>query len=147
MKHILNCASQPKCVLDLVDDIVDTCQVCRTWSKPLPASVATTSVSTKFNQQVEADLMFYKKHIIFHMLCRCTRWHAGAVIPDMTEETLTNAIQTCWVGLHGPMKELIIDGESGIVVSETTNTYLRRQVIELRPRAKRPACAVRGTTR
>ena len=34
------------------------------------------------------------------------------------------------------MKELSIDGESGIVVSETTNTYLRRQGIELRPRAK-----------
>ena len=34
------------------------------------------------------------------------------------------------------MKEFIVDGESGIVVSELTNTYLRRQGIELRPRAK-----------
>ena len=34
------------------------------------------------------------------------------------------------------MKELILDGESGIVVSEVTNTYLRRHGIELRGRAK-----------
>ena len=104
--------------------------------KPGPDNVCSVDIPDTFNKQVECDLLFVNKHIIFHMLCRCTRWHAGAVIPHKTEETQTLAIQTCWVGLHGPMNELIVDGESGIVVSETTNTYLRRQGIELRPRAK-----------
>ena len=106
------------------------------WAKPGPDNQCSVDIPDTFNKQVECDLLFVHNHIIFHMLCRCTRWHAGAVIPDKTEETLTNAIQTCWVGLHGPMKELISDGGSGIVVSETTNTYMRRQGIELRPRAK-----------
>ena len=77
MKRLLSQAGQPKEIQDLVDDICDTCEVCRTWSKPLPASIASVEVSAIFNKQVEADLMFYKTFIIFHLICRCTRWHAS----------------------------------------------------------------------
>ena len=106
------------------------------WAKPGSANVCSINLPDKFNEQVECDLLFIHKHVIFHLLDRCTRWHAGTLVPDQEEATLTNAIQMCWVGLHGPMKELILDGESGIVVSELTNTYLRRHGIQLRPRAK-----------
>ena len=38
--------------------------------------------------------------------------------------------------LHGPPKELITDGESGIVLSESTRAYLQRMGIKLHPRGK-----------
>ena len=112
MKRILSQAGIGKEITDLADDIVDTCKVCRMWSKPLPASQATLSVSTKFNDQVEADLMFYKKHIVLHMIDRCTRWHGGKVVTGKTMEELIPAIDEVWVAIHGPMKEFIIDGET-----------------------------------
>ena len=114
MKKILEHAQQPKEVINLVDDILDTCQVCRTWSKPLPASIATATISTVFNEQVECDLLFYKKHIILHMMCRCIRWHAAKVIPNREMPTLVQAIDDCWVGIHGAMKQFIMDGETAI---------------------------------
>merc|ERR1712078_109051 len=82
MKRLLSQAGQSQRVIDLVDGVVDTCKVCRTWSKPLPEPVASIHVATTFNQQVEADLMFYRKNIIMHMIDRCTRWHAGGAVPD-----------------------------------------------------------------
>ena len=92
MKHVLSCACQPKEVLSLVDEIVDTCQVCRTWAKPLPKSIATASVATTFNDQVEADLLFFRKHIVFHMIDRCIRWHATQEVKGRDMETLIEAI-------------------------------------------------------
>ena len=79
-----------------------------------------------FNQQVECDLLFVDKHVNFHMLDRCTRWHAATVIPNKEDETLIKAIDTMWTTIHGPPQELITDGESGIVVSGRTREYLAR---------------------
>ena len=63
------------------------------WAKPGPDNVCSVDIPDTFNKQVECDLLFVHKHIIFHMLDRCTRWHSGMLVPDKQEETLTNAIQ------------------------------------------------------
>ena len=46
------------------------------------------------------------------------------------------AIDTQWVGIHGPPKELILDGESGIAISQDTNAYLQRKGIKPHIRGK-----------
>ena len=40
------------------------------------------------------------------------------------------------MGIHGPPKELITDGESGIVVAQKTTEYLARRGIKLHVRGK-----------
>ena len=70
------------------------------------------------------------------MIDRCTRWHAAKVIPNKGEETLTAAIDDLWIRIHGPMKELICDGESGITRSDYANRYLARKGISLHSRGK-----------
>ena len=57
-------------------------------------------------------------------------------VPNREAETLMKAIDTLWVGIHGAPKELIMDGESGIVLSHVTRTYLHRKGIKLHPRGK-----------
>ena len=128
MKRLLSQAGQSKQIIDLVDGIVDTCKVCRTWSKPLPEPVASIHVATTFNQQVEADLLFYRKQIILHMIDRCTRWHAGTVVPDRKMETLISAIDVKWVSIHGAMKEFIVDGETA-PVSYTHLTLPTKRIV------------------
>ena len=58
------------------------------------------------------------------------------IIPNKNEETLAHAIDEIRVRPHGPMKELILDGEPGIDASDYTNTYLRRKGIRLNVRAQ-----------
>ena len=136
MQRFLDRVGVPQKVLDLVPEIVHTCRVCREWAKPGPSNASNIEVSDTFNQQVECVLLFIHKHVIFHMVDRCTRWHAAKVIPNKEEETLMKAIDTLWVGIHGPPQELITDGESGIVASQRTSEYLSRKGIRLHVRAK-----------
>ena len=86
---------------------------CRTWSRPPPASVATAELAEKFNKHAECDLLFMWDYIVFHLIDRCARWHAAEVIPNKQEDTLVEALDSMWVGIHGPMAELILDGEWG----------------------------------
>jgi len=104
--------------------------------KPGPSTACSVELPDTFNQQVECDLLFIHKHIVFHMFDRCIRWHAATLIPDKTDTTLIKAIDNIWVTMHGPPKELITDGESGIVVSNQTTEYLARKGIKLHVRGK-----------
>ena len=68
MHNLLSHAGVPKPVLDLVPEIVDTCAACRTWAKPLPDAQASVSVTDTFNVDVECDLLFIYRYIIFPWL-------------------------------------------------------------------------------
>ena len=135
MKRILKHAGMPDSVLNLVDEIVDTCSVCRTWKPPMHASIATASLPLAFNDQVEIDLLFYKKLIILHMVCRCTRWHAGRQVANKTMEALIPAIDECWCCHHGSMKELILDGEGALAKDWDSRDYFSRKSIKVTIRA------------
>ena len=71
MKKFLERVGVSQQVLDLIPETVHTCKVCRTWAKPGPDSACAVDIPDQFNAQVECDLMFYEKTIIFHMLDRC----------------------------------------------------------------------------
>jgi len=114
MKNIFRLADLPSRVMDHCQTAVDTCKVCREWARPLSEAVASIEVTTRFNHQVELDLLFHGKHIILHMVDRCTRWHAAVEIPDKTMASIVTGIQSLWVSLHGSMSELIVDGESAV---------------------------------
>ena len=81
---------------------------------PAPPRSITFTTSFKFNQQVEFDLLFYRTFIVCHLICRATRWHAGCAIPNKEGEAIYESICTSWVSIHGPMQQLIADGESGL---------------------------------
>ena len=73
-------------VLNLIPEVCQTCRVCREWAKPGPGNQCNINMPDTFNQQVEADLLFVYKHIVFHLLDRCSRWHGSgspAVAADL----------------------------------------------------------------
>ena len=129
MKNIFQLADLPSRVMDHCQTVVDTCKVCREWARPLSEAVASIEVTTRFNHQVELDLLFHGKHIILHMVDRCTRWHAAVEIPDKTMASIVTAVQSIWVHLHGSMSELIVDGESA-VKSWQADKYFENHTID-----------------
>ena len=94
MRRFLDRVGVADKVLDMIPGVVHSCPTCREWARPGPANVSSTELADKFNQQVECDLLFVHKHIIFHMLDRCTRWHAAMTIPNKEEDTLIQAMDT-----------------------------------------------------
>ena len=135
MTRLLERAGVPKETLEIIPDIVDTCAACRTWSQPLPQSVASVNIPDRFNDQVECDIVFIHSFAILHFVDRCTRWHAAVIVPDKTEESIIKALHSTWISIHGPMKELIMDGESGVAASALAGSFLSRLGIKYIPRA------------
>ena len=74
--------------------------------------------------------MFFEDHMIYHLLDRCTRWHAAAVLPDKTATSIMTALSTLWITQFGAPKELIHDEERG-VAAELTQLLLASHGINL----------------
>ncbi len=135
MRRLLWQAGLPKDILDMIPAIVDTCRVCRAWAKPQPDSQANVNLADGFNVQVEIDIMYYEDHLVCHMICRCTRWHASEEIKDRETETILNAVMSMWLRTHGPMKELIGDGEKAWARAMAAEDFWQRRGILMHVRA------------
>ena len=92
--RLLERAGVPKEALEIIPDIVDTCASCRTWSQPLPQSVASVNIPDKFNDQVECDIVFIHSHAVLHFVDRCTRWHAVVIVPGKSEDSRIKAFHS-----------------------------------------------------
>ena len=85
-------------------------------------------------EHVEADILFYREFAVFHLICCATRWHAAAVIGSKQEEELLSTMHKIWFSIHGPMQQLMIDGELG-VTSPSAQAKLKRLGVSVKVRA------------
>ena len=117
MEKILLAARCPQSVVRMVADIIDTCRECRAWASAAAQVTPSVELATAPDQEVEADILFFRQYPIWHMLDRADRWHAAKVLEGQGEagyrstESLCSAILACWISIFGPFKHLIIDGE------------------------------------
>ena len=126
MEKILLAARCPHSVIQMVAGIIDTCRECRAWASAAPQVTPSVELVTAPDQEVEADILFYKQYPIWHMIDRADRWHAARLLEGVidqgdgyrTSEKLCSAILACWITIFGPFKYLIIDGEKGILGAE-----------------------------
>ena len=86
------------------------------------------------NAKVETDLIFWQDYIIIHFVDRATRWQSASLVPSRSAADLVAALDKSWVKLFGPVKELIMDGETSLA-SEECAAYLDRHGIKRLPRA------------
>ena len=91
MRHILKEVGLDEVRLNLIKPIVDTCRECRAWERPGTSTLPSVSLPGRFNEEVECDLFFYKKRIVFHIIDRCIRYSNGVEIPNKTKETVLEA--------------------------------------------------------
>ena len=73
METTLKAAGAGQDILGMIPGIVDTCRECRAWQARGPDITPSAELVAKQNEQVEADIMFYKTHMIWHMLDRADR--------------------------------------------------------------------------
>lgn len=61
MAYLIRHAGAPSETLKLVQEIVDTCKVCRLWKNQVPNSITSTRLLTSFNDIVQCCMLIYKK--------------------------------------------------------------------------------------
>ena len=134
MRAILQAAGLDTVRLDMIKPVVDTCRECRVWERPGNSTMPSVSLPTRFNQECECDLLFYKRHIAFHIMDRAIRLADGCEIPNKERDTLLEAYTTAWVQRQGPAQVLYSDAEGGFH-NDTAKSALQRLGTELRIRA------------
>jgi hypothetical protein len=106
MRKILITAGIGESELKLIPQIVQTCRVCRAWTRPLPANVSSVDFADRFNKRVEVDLMFIYDYVVLCIIDVSIRWWAACIIPDKSQESIIDGIDSIWVSPHGPHKNL-----------------------------------------
>ena len=133
MQRTLRAAGVPSPVLELVRETVETCSVCRTWTRPGLDTVASGRIVIGFNVEVESDMLFNTlsgtKHVFLHLVDRGARWESTRVIRNRTTTELLEAIDSSWISIFGPMQVLIFGGETGLN-DEEAETYFRSKGIK-----------------
>ena len=61
---------------------MDTCKICRCWTRPLPKAVAASRLATEFNKAVQWDILFYKDVMISHIIDEAIRFTVASILPD-----------------------------------------------------------------
>eukprot|EP00959_Pyramimonas_sp_CCMP1952_P240777 5032319-Pyramimonas_sp.AAC.1 len=90
-----------------------------------------TALPRKSNDEVDCDLMFYKReHILFHAIYRCARYGAGMLIPCKTMVSFLDAFHQCW--LQSGLAEVLYSDGGGALDEDTAEAVLKAKGTELR---------------
>ena len=124
----LGAAGLPNSILEACRHVVQTCKVCRCWQQPGRQSTATTTLATRFGQFVETDTPFLYKSMVAHYVDRATRYHAGVVVPDKTEDTLWYAFRNTWLTQLGTPETVVTDGEAALVTARNRARFAAHNI-------------------
>ena len=91
-------------------------------------------ITTKFNENGEMDLLFYKGNIALHFIDRAIRYSDGCAISSKTGKDIIDGYNTTWYKQRGPFTHLYSDGELGVNNTETLEAF-KRLSTEVRIRA------------
>ena len=152
MQRLLSLVGIPNSAMKLIPEIVDTCRICRTWVRTAPTVRTTVRLSTRFNQAVQGDLMFYadetgqtpQDYIILHLIDEYIRWTVAEEVSGKDVATLLEAITCRWIRPFGAPEMMIWDGETSLS-SDEAKVWADRWNIELiiRPKDKKAWIAER----
>ena len=132
MKSLLNAANVPKEAISLVDEITNSCKICRLWQRPSTRSTHASRLSEQFNQCVQFDLLFVENMTIGVLLDEATRWTVARIIPGKEATHILRFITDDWLRLFGSPQVLMSDQEGGLY-SEEGAVWMERHSISAKP--------------
>ena len=135
MRTLLSAAGVPAEILPLVQQITDTCTICRNWARPGPRTITSVSVTTRFNEEIQMDLLFYKDKVILHLLDRTTRFTVARRIASRSLDCVIEGLFSFWITMFGPPLKVTSDQE-GALSSPEAAAILESKGISLHLLAK-----------
>ena len=135
MRDLLQAAGLPAHVLAEVQTVVDTCSTCREWQRRSDKPVASLTLTSKFNEAVQFDLLFLDDVIVAHMICTCVRWAQGQIVPNREPKAILPAIEHFWFRHYGA-PQMIVSDQEGALFSDEGAIWASRWKVELKSKAK-----------
>ena len=101
IKKMLNASGVPLHILSHVDDIINSCEVCRAFAAPGAKPLAKLGVAGRFNQTIYVDLIFFDSVILFIGVDECTRYTVLAVAEYKSYDSLESVFRQNWIRHFG----------------------------------------------
>eukprot|EP00971_Amphidinium_carterae_P331793 6465576-Amphidinium_carterae.1 len=134
MHRVLKAAGIPRQVLRDIPQITDSCRICRSWARPTEHSKTSIRLSTRFNESVQLDVLYWTDYMILHLMDECTKWCVAEMIGSTDDQELITSITLKWFQPFGAPSNMIVDGEKGLA-SDTALHWLSSWGVERIPRA------------
>eukprot|EP00971_Amphidinium_carterae_P181024 3590931-Amphidinium_carterae.1 len=113
MHDLLRTAGASREVLDQVDPVCSTCSICRSWKRPHDKVQTSSRLSHRFNETIQADVMFIERKPILHVVDEATRFSSAVWLHSTGDQDMILGLHESWLRTFGPPKELRSDQEAG----------------------------------
>ena len=128
--------SLPKFKCHLVLRIKLSRNICRERQRRSNSPVTSLTLTSKFNEGVQFDLLFLGDGmIVAHMCCMCIRWAQGEQVKDREPQSILPAIEHFWFRQYSPPRFIVSDQE-GALFSDEGAIWASRWNMELKSKAK-----------
>ena len=114
MRQILTRSGVPIRILALVEDAVALCETCKRWQRAGISPVIRTRLSTKFNQLLLCDLVFFDDAVFWFGVDDAIRYAVIHWVEYKDWSSLEAALRRGWINHYGPPRRIHIDKESAL---------------------------------
>ena len=122
LKSLLtNAGFQKKEYFSALDEVCESCDICKRYKKAKPRPVVGLPRSQNFNDTVAMDLKGVNNEVLLlHMIDTFTRFSSAKIVPSKRQETIVSAICSGWISLFGSPKRFMADNGGEFVNKEYT---------------------------
>lgn len=125
LRDLLPAAGAPQAAINEVQHVVDTCRVCREWQRLSAKPVTSLTLTSRFNEGVQFDVLFLDDCVCAHMICLCTRWAQAQIVESREPGHALPAFDLMWMRQYSPPKFTVSDQE-GASFSDEGATWASR---------------------
>jgi transposase InsO family protein len=101
---------QSQDTFDLLQDVVDNCDVCAKYRSATPRPVVGFSLASDYNETVAVDLHQLDGSLWYlHIIDEFSRFSAACIIDTKRSSVIVDKFIQCWIGVHGAPKRLYSD--------------------------------------
>ena len=101
LRYLLSAAGLPVEVINMVQDVVDTCSVCREWQRRRNKPITSLSFTSTFKEGIQFDLLFLDNGTVVHVVDMCIRWVQGMFVASKEPGDVLPAIVHIWGRIAG----------------------------------------------
>lgn len=135
MTGLLKAAGVGKEIIDQIPGIIDTCKACRSWKRPAPKAVASSRLTTQFNDVLQCDLLFTSNGIVIHVIDEAVRFTMTGILENRSTYSILDWLTQSWIRIFGAPRVILSDQEGGLC-SEEASIWAERHNVQLKFRPK-----------
>ena len=113
---IKNTGEQDAGLMKIIDEVVQACDVCRKYKKPVPRPIVGLSRAENFNHSVALDLHELGPNLWYlHMIDEFTRFSNAVLIKEKYPVVIIRIFLKFWVSIFGDLKRYSVTTEENLL--------------------------------